>query len=76
MRPLQTRKGLSPIDPRHHDDPLHLVSDGELDDGSGEKEGSGSYENGRPFKVVAMEKKLQTDIVHHLSLYSLIPLML
>lgn len=27
----------------------------------------GSYENDRPFKVVPMEKKLQTDIVHHLS---------
>ena len=27
--------------------------------------GSGSHENGRPFKVVAMEKEFQTSIVHH-----------
>jgi hypothetical protein len=26
--------------------------------------GSGSYENGRPFKVVAMEKEVQTSIMH------------
>ncbi len=26
--------------------------------------GSGSHENGRSFKVVAMEKKVQTSIVH------------
>ncbi len=28
------------------------------------KAGSGSHENGRSFKVVAMEKKVQTSIVH------------
>jgi hypothetical protein len=26
--------------------------------------GSGSHENGRPFKVVAMEKKVQTRVMH------------
>ena len=27
--------------------------------------GCGSHQNGRPFKVIAMEKELQTSIVHH-----------